>query len=123
MVLIIMIIIGNLQSAFGKLKRFRKQWGGGGGGGGKRLNARVAIKSERESSRFVQQKSYYWSKILFEEVSFEASFEGRDGEQKERNSRFGQQRHWTLGLFLIKVMLGIKPSYNGMVPYQGDVRH
>ena len=103
MVLIIMIIIGNLQSAFGKSKRFTKQWGGG-GGGGKRLNARVAIKSERESSRFVQQKSCYWSKILFEEVSFKASFEGRDREQKERNSRFGQQRHWTLGLFLIRVM-------------------
>ena len=35
-------------------------------------------------------------KILFEEVSFKASFEGRegrgDGERKEEKSRFGQQR-------------------------------
>ena len=52
------------------------------------------IDSEREISRSVQQKSYYWSKILFEEVLFKASFEGTegikgcDGERKEEKSRF-----------------------------------
>ena len=45
----------------------------------------------------MQQKSHYWSKILFEKVSFKASFEGGEGRavtesERKRIPDFGQQR-------------------------------
>lgn len=52
-----------------------------------------------EKSRFMQLRSYYWSKLIqFEEVSTETGFEGRDrekgcgGDGKEDNSRSVQQK-------------------------------
>ena len=45
----------------------------------------------------MQQKSHYWSKILFEKVSFKASFEGGEGRavtesERKRIPDFGQQK-------------------------------
>ena len=39
---------------------------------------------EREKSRFVQQKLPLLVKMLFEEVSFQASFEGGEGRKRKR---------------------------------------
>ena len=35
----------------------------------------------------MQQKSHYWSKILFEKVSFKASFEGGEGRAVTESER------------------------------------
>ena len=65
-------------------------WGGGGLKTSLKARARsrrAVIKSERESSRFVEQKSYYWSKYYLKREVLKVSFEGREGRAVKGSKR------------------------------------